>query len=197
LTWIPSNVSGDIIRTRDVLNLFVAREEKISQGGIEQLPSLLPRLWRLAVSLSGRPDLADDLVQSTCQRAIEKIEQFVPGSRFDSWVFTIIVSLWKNDRRAEAVRLGSGHVDASDIADLVHEDDPERNVYHRQVVAEVGRLPQAQRETVFLVYVEGFTYAEAAAILKIPIGTVMSRLASARRVPLLSGLVTTKTRVTG
>jgi RNA polymerase sigma-70 factor, ECF subfamily len=163
-----------------VSNLFVAKEEKMMRGGIEQLPSLLPRLWRLALSLSGRPDLADDLVQSACQRAIEKIGQFVPGSRFDSWVFTIIVSIWKNDRRAEAVRLGSGHVDASEIAALVQEGDPERSFYHRQVVAEVGRLPEAQRETVFLVYVEGYTYAEAATILAIPIGTVMSRLASAR-----------------
>ncbi len=150
------------------------------RGGIEQLPSLLPRLWRLALSLSGRPDLADDLVQSACQRAIEKIGQFVPGTRFDSWVFTIIVSIWKNERRAEAVRMGAGHIDASEIANLVQGDDPEQNLYHKQVVAEVGRLPEAQRETVLLVYVEGFTYAEAAAILAIPIGTVMSRLASAR-----------------
>jgi RNA polymerase sigma-70 factor, ECF subfamily len=163
-----------------VPNLFVAEEEKMMRGGLEQLPSLLPRLWRLALSLSGRPDLADDLVQSACQRAIERIVQFAPGSRFDSWVFTILVSIWKNERRAEAVRLGSGHVDAAEIAGLVQDGDPERALYHRQVVAEVGRLPEAQRETVFLVYVEGFTYAEAAIILTIPIGTVMSRLASAR-----------------
>ena len=56
----------------------------------------------------------------------------------------------------------------------------ETNIWAGQVLREVQALPEAQRETVFLVYVEGMTYREAAGVLAVPIGTVMSRLAAAR-----------------
>ena len=52
--------------------------------------------------------------------------------------------------------------------------------WHTQVMQRVKRLPEAQRNAVFLVYVEGFTYQEAAMTLSVPVGTIMSRLASAR-----------------
>jgi RNA polymerase sigma-70 factor (ECF subfamily) len=56
----------------------------------------------------------------------------------------------------------------------------ETNILAGQVLTHVQNLPEAQRETLFLVYVEGLTYREAAAVLDVPIGTVMSRLAGAR-----------------
>lgn len=59
--------------------------------------------------------------------------------------------------------------------------DTETNIFARQVLDKMMKLPEAQRETVFLVYVEGYAYREAAEMLEIPIGTVMSRLAAARK----------------
>ena len=56
----------------------------------------------------------------------------------------------------------------------------ETNIFAAQVLREVLDLPESQRETVLLVYVEGLTYREAAEVLKVPVGTVMSRLAAAR-----------------
>jgi len=56
----------------------------------------------------------------------------------------------------------------------------ETNITASAVLRAIGRLPEAQRETVLLVYGDGYTYAEAAAALAVPIGTVMSRLAAAR-----------------
>jgi RNA polymerase sigma-70 factor, ECF subfamily len=147
---------------------------------VGQLPALLPRLWRLGLSLSGKRDIAEDLAQSACRRAIERSHQFVAGTRFDSWVFAILVSIWKNERRAEAIRARANLIDVDDAPGLVAAGDPETALYHKQVVAEVGRLPEAQRETVMLVYVEGLSYAEAAHVLDVPIGTIMSRLSAAR-----------------
>ncbi len=144
------------------------------------LPALLPRLWRLAMSLSGRRDISDDLVQSACRRAMERANQFTPGSRLDSWVFTILVSIWRNECRAAHVRKNEALTGISYEAELISGHNPETAYYHKQVVMAVGLLPEAQRETVMLVYVEGFSYAEASHILEIPIGTVMSRLATAR-----------------
>jgi RNA polymerase sigma-70 factor (ECF subfamily) len=154
--------------------------EKLPPDIMAQLPALLPRLWRLGLSLSGRRDIAEDLAQSACRRAIERSHQFIAGTRFDSWVFAILVSIWKNERRSEAIRVRQSLADASDAAEFVCTTDPETALYHKQVVGEVGRLPEAQRETLMLVYVEGLSYAEAAGVLNVPIGTIMSRLAAAR-----------------
>jgi DNA-directed RNA polymerase specialized sigma24 family protein len=133
------------------------------RAGLE--PSLA-RLWRYALVLSRARDIADDLVQATCLRAIERADQFVPGTRVDRWLLAILRSIWLNEVPARRIREGGGCVAAEDTASAV--------------IRSIGQLPEAQRETVLLVYGEGYSYSEAAAALTVPIGTVMSRLAAAR-----------------
>ena len=147
------------------------------RAGLE--PSLA-RLWRYALVLSRARDAADDLVQATCLRAIERADQFVPGTRVDRWLFTILRSIWLNEIRSQRIREGGGFVDAEDalITDGVREI--EMNITASTVLRAVGRLPEAQRETILLVYGEGYSYAEAAAALGVPIGTIMSRLSAGR-----------------
>lgn len=113
-------------------------------------------------------------------RALDNADKFDPDSSAQAWLFTMARRLWLNDRRAAKVRLGSGVI-AVDEADLAAPGcDMETNILARQVFEQVMALPDAQRATVLLVYVEGHSYQEAADILDIPIGTVMSRLAAAR-----------------
>jgi RNA polymerase sigma-70 factor (ECF subfamily) len=132
------------------------------------------------VVLSGSRDTADDLVQASCLRALEKAHQFQPGTRLDRWLMAILRSIWLNDLRAARYRRGQGLVDAESVLVFDGIRQIEANISAAQVLKRVQSLPEAQRETVFLVYVEGFTYREAAAVLDVPIGTVMSRLAGAR-----------------
>jgi RNA polymerase sigma-70 factor, ECF subfamily len=152
------------------------RQRAVQQG----LPSLLKRLWRYGLVLSGDADVAHELVQATCLRALEKADQFQPGSHLVRWTYTILNSIWKNELRARRIRMGQGFVDPelALIVDGAHA--METNLLARQVLRELERLPEAQRETVFLVYGEGLSYREAAEILDVPIGTIMSRLAAAR-----------------
>jgi len=89
--------------------------------------------------------------------------------------------LWLNDLRAQKIRTAGGLLPVEDFDLPDAGPDTETNILARQVFAQVMALPEAQRATVILVYVEGYSYAEAAQILDIPIGTVMSRLASARK----------------
>jgi RNA polymerase sigma-70 factor, ECF subfamily len=146
------------------------------RAGLE--PSLA-HLWRYALVLSKARDVADDLVQATCLRAIERADQFVPGTRVDRWLFAILRSIWLNEIRSRRIRERGGVVDAEDVTtDGAREI--EMNITASAVLKAIGRLPEAQRETVLLVYGEGYTYAEAAAVLAVPIGTVMSRLAAVR-----------------
>ncbi|MBX2854866.1 MAG: RNA polymerase sigma factor [Rhodobacteraceae bacterium] len=146
----------------------------------EGLEAVYPRLWRYCVVLTGRRDRADDVAQAACLRALEKAVLFAPESQLDRWVFRIAQRLWLNELRADAVRRGGG-IAPIDSVDLI---DPtpasETNIFARQVLDSVMALPEAQRITVLLVFVEGFRYREAAEILDIPIGTVMSRLTAAR-----------------
>jgi RNA polymerase sigma-70 factor, ECF subfamily len=144
------------------------------------LRPLLPRLWRYGLVLSGRRDVADDLVQATCLRAIERADQFQPGTRLDRWLFAILHSVWLNEVRSRQIRQGAGFVDPETSLVLDGAGQMETTLTAIQVLREVERLPEAQRSAVFLVYVEGLAYREAAEVLSIPIGTVMSRLAAAR-----------------
>jgi RNA polymerase sigma factor (sigma-70 family) len=144
------------------------------------IASHLNRLWRYGLVLSGNRTAAEDLVQATCVRALEKSHQFEPGTRLDRWLFSILHSIWLNERRAERYRQGQGLVDPESVLIFDGIKEIETNILAGQVLREVQSLPEAQRETVFLVYVEGLTYRQAAEILAVPIGTIMSRLAGAR-----------------
>jgi RNA polymerase sigma-70 factor (ECF subfamily) len=147
---------------------------------IAHLPGLLPRLWRFGLVLSHDRDMAEELVQMTCVRAIERARQFTPGTRLDCWLFAILRSVWLNELRSRRTRTGEGLDDPEEVLVVDGAREIEMNILAAQVFAEVMELPQAQRETVLLVYVEGFTYREAAELLGIPAGTVMSRLAAVR-----------------
>jgi RNA polymerase sigma-70 factor, ECF subfamily len=140
----------------------------------------LPRLWRYGLLLSGNRDTAEDLVQATCVRAIERAHQFQSGTRLDRWLIAILHSIWLNEIRSRKVRQGRGLVDADAVLVFDGIKETETNILAAQVLREVQGLPEVQRETVYLVYVEGLTYREAAETLAIPIGTIMSRLAAAR-----------------
>ena len=148
----------------------------------EELAKLRDRLWRFCMMRTGgnKPD-ADDLFQATALRTLEKAHQFEPGSRFDNWAFTIAVSIWRNELRSRSVRLGQGIEDADETNLGNDYRTGETNIFASEVLNRIAALPKAQRMAIMLVYVEGYSYREAAEILDIPIGTVMSRLATARQ----------------
>lgn len=141
------------------------------------LPALLGRLWRFAMVLSHNEETAGELVQKTCLRALQRSHQFQPETRLDRWTFSILASLWKNELRAERIRRGGGFVEAEEVLVSDGREQLETQVFLNQILT---KLPELHRSAVLLVYVEGLSYAEAAAALDIPVGTVMSRLANAR-----------------
>lgn len=155
----------------------------MSDSARSQLVALLPRLRRFARGLSRSVDQADDLVQAACERALSRLDQWTPGTRLDSWMFRIIQTIWLDQRRAAKVRGGDWVADLETASAHLAEDG-ERRVEARLTLDEVrrtvARLPDDQRIVLLLVSVEGATYKEAAEILGVPIGTIMSRLARAR-----------------
>jgi len=147
----------------------------------DKLTKIYPRLWRFSLFLTGDKANADDLSQDTALRALDNAEKFRPDTNFDSWVFTIARRIWLNEKRSEKVRRAGGLVSIDQIEIVSIEADPEMNIIIRQLLTEIMALPESQRIVVLMAYVEGYRYREVAEILDIPIGTVMSRLASARK----------------
>jgi RNA polymerase sigma-70 factor, ECF subfamily len=145
-----------------------------------QLPPLLSRLWRFAMVQCRNADTAQDLVQAACVRAIERADQFVPGTRFDRLVFSILASIWHNEIEKQRVRTGHGVVEADSIASNEFLETVEMNTTVKQIVALIAALPEQQRTIALLVYVEGFTFDEASRALGVPIGTLLSRMAAVR-----------------
>ncbi len=147
----------------------------------EELVALLPRLRRFAHGLSQQREEADDLVQEACERALSRSELWTPGTRLDSWMYRIIQNLWYDRLRSRRVR---GETVDADVLDQQADEQAHHLPERRQAVAEVSRRLQAlspeHREVLMLVCVEEHSYKEAADILQIPVGTVMSRLARAR-----------------
>ena len=141
-----------------------------------ELIDLLPRLQRYARNLSFSDSDADELVQSTCLRVLEKHHQYRPGTNFDRWAFTVMSSIRNNHLRS--LKPQESLSETEDI--LPGTADTESNTYHAQVLAMVHNLGAAHKQVMLLVYMEGFSYQEAADILNVPIGTVMSRIARAR-----------------
>lgn len=145
------------------------------------LPGNYARLWRFALVLTGDRSSADDLAQATALRAVEYARSFKPGTHLDRWLFVIARRIWLNEKRSEKVRRSGGLVPVEDIDIPDPKENPETNIFAADVFRLVMELPEAQRITVLLVYVEGHSYQEAAEILDIPAGTIMSRLSAARK----------------
>jgi RNA polymerase sigma-70 factor (ECF subfamily) len=159
---------------------LVSGGDRVSVRFGDQLIAVLPRLRRFARGLSGSVADADDLVQAACERALARQHQFQEGTRFDSWMFRIVQTIWIDQVRARDVRKEDG-----DIAeDRLGSDEPARRVEARLALNEVRRaldhLPPDQRAALLLVTVEGLSYKEAAEALQVPVGTIMSRLSRAR-----------------
>jgi len=154
----------------------------VSEDIRTRMVALLPRLRRFACALTGDPEQGDDLVQETCLRALSRVEQWQPGTRLDSWMYRIAQNIWYDRVRASRVRGETVDIDAVEtLAGTDGRDVAESRLTLQAVSAAMVRLPPDQRALVALVCVEGFSYKEAADIADIPIGTVMSRLARARR----------------
>jgi RNA polymerase sigma-70 factor (ECF subfamily) len=148
----------------------------------KQLGDFTPRLRRFALALTRSHADADDLVQSTLERALACLQQWERGTRLDSWLYRIAQNLWIDQRRTARLR---GPTESADAAmQLTGEDGRElneRQLMIRDAMRAMAALPEDQQAVLALVSIEGLPYGEAAKVLGVPIGTVMSRLARARR----------------
>jgi RNA polymerase sigma-70 factor (ECF subfamily) len=146
-------------------------------------------LYRTALRLTRVKADAEDLVQETYLKAFRAADRFEPGTNLRAWLFTILHNTARNrarDRAKDAITYDSDTVERAADAPLHGiADTPEtlllRETLAPELQAAIDELPEAFRQAVWLRDVEEFSYAEIAAVLDVPAGTVMSRISRGRR----------------
>lgn len=141
---------------------------------------LIPALRRYACMLSKDRSVADDLVQDCLERLCTRWHLRDPDGQLRAWIFAILHNLAMNHFRRSARHGPHMAIEDADEAFLALPASQENAVNHGQVLAAIDRLPEEHRNVFLLIAVEELSYAEAASVLGIPIGTVMSRLYRAR-----------------
>lgn len=154
----------------------------------ERLADILPRLESTAYFVTGSRETARDLVQDTCERAWSRRGQW-SGCSFDHWIFSILRSRWQDQirRQAQSVANIDPSNDGKQVSDIWAAAQIEAALQRPDLEKVWRQLSKGQREVVGMVHILGHTYAETAAILDVPIGTVMSRLHRAHRAAARSG----------
>lgn len=148
----------------------------------DEIVAFLPRLRRFAYSLTGNLADGDDLVQDVCLKALDRAHQWRPGTRLDSWMYRIAQNAWIDKVRAAKVRSDARTAVLMQPDDTKAAHNPAEDRLALQAVSDgIKELPEEQQIVVALVCIDGLSYREAAEATDVPIGTIMSRLARARR----------------
>jgi RNA polymerase sigma-70 factor (ECF subfamily) len=144
----------------------------------KQIADSRNQLYRTALAWCGEAMVADDLAQETLIIALQRVNQLRDRNRLNAWLYSILSNCWRQHLRRvrRDVELEDTHISC--------DEGPETRSSELEIFDRVRRailkLPAGQRQTVTLVDLVGFSYAEVAEILDIPIGTVMSRLHTSR-----------------
>ena len=148
----------------------------------------LDTIYRAAVALCGRVDNAEDLVQATYLKALERFESFQPGTNCRAWLLRILRNTWIDQLRHMKIAGPEVRIEENLVADPPREqemiwsdaDDILENFSDEQVIKALGELSDEQRLALFLVDVEDFSHEEVGAIMNVATGTVKSRTSRAR-----------------
>ena len=146
---------------------------------VDDIVALLPDLRAFARFMCREREAADDLVQNTVLAALNKQEQFEPGTNLKGWLFTIMRNRFYSDLRSQR-RRPSG-VDADQTAPLAAVDNPEATVAMKELSSSLWQLSAQAREALILVGAGGFSYEEASRLCGCTVGTLKVRVSRARK----------------
>lgn len=143
------------------------------------LEPLIPALRRYAFALTRNSDSADDLVQDCLERALSRWHLRRRDGDLRAWLFAILRNRFLSTLRSRAVR--GPHLPIEEELLPATGGDAEGALHARDILGALDRMPEDQKSLLLLVGVEDLSYEEAARVLGIPLGTVMSRLSRARQ----------------
>ena len=142
----------------------------------DNLHEQIAGLRRYALVLTRNRDDAEDLVQDTLAKALDKAHTWQPGSDLRPWLFRILHNTHVSNLRKQKVRADA----APDLPEPVMPETQTASMELKQVLGALDKIPEAQRKPILLVALEDMSYADAARSLDVPLGTFMSRLGRGR-----------------
>ncbi len=147
---------------------------------LDEIEECVPSLRRYARGLLRERDAADDLVQDCLERALRKRKLWRPSGPLRAWLFRIMLNIYRDDLRKAKTRGVHEPLDEMLIEPSVPPRQGDRLALN-ELASAIALLPVDQRQALLLVALEGFSYTQAASLLEIPPGTLMSRLGRARK----------------
>jgi RNA polymerase sigma-70 factor (ECF subfamily) len=168
-------------------------EEDVQRFQRDALP-LLDSLYGAALRMTRNPADAEDLVQETMLRAYRSFDRFEPGTNLKAWLFRILTNAYINayrKKQREPQKVSQDQIEDFDLYQELKDHDPDLartpenivldSLVDSDILEAIEDLPEQFRLAVVLSDIEGFSYAEMAEIMDVPMGTVMSRLHRGRR----------------
>jgi RNA polymerase sigma-70 factor (ECF subfamily) len=162
-------------RSQESGTLTLITNKRYIRGELEKRRELL---YRLAFSWCHNPALADDLVQDAMVKALKNARQLKDTAAIKGWLSKILANCWYDYLRRTRETVDLDNLPYEEISS--EGDEHEQQDIVSRVRAMIATLPIGQRQVITLVDLAGFSYAEIAEILEIPVGTVMSRISRAR-----------------
>jgi RNA polymerase sigma-70 factor, ECF subfamily len=161
-----------------VAQVIRAHTEPVDQAFVDGVMDALPNLRAFALSLTGKLDQAEDLVQDTVLKALTKQDTFEAGTNLQAWLFTILRNGFYSTHRKTSREVEDG--DGSHAAGMIAIPDQEDKLALQDLSSALEKLPQEQREAIILIGAEGMSYEDAAEALGVKVGTIKSRVNRAR-----------------
>ncbi|MCC2651360.1 MAG: polymerase subunit sigma-70 [Microvirga sp.] len=169
----------DLARLVDrVAQVIRAHTEPVDQEFVNGVMDALPNLRAFALSLTGKVDQAEDLVQDTVLKALTKQDTFESGTNLQAWLFTILRNGFYSTHRKTSREVEDG--DGTHAASMIAIPDQEDKLALQDLSTALEKLPQEQREAIILIGAEGMSYEDAAEALGVKVGTIKSRVNRAR-----------------
>ena len=144
-----------------------------------RLVKAIPMLKNISRRYIFDPNRADDLVQDTLLKAIDSSDSYVEADKFHAWLSVIMANTYEHCRKAESHTV-SGVDTSPDCIYAARCSYTDNRYEYRNIIEQIRYLPPMHR-TPFMLYVEGYKYEEIARKLGLPLGTVKSRISTARQ----------------
>jgi len=161
---------------------YWARNKSLKREFEEKILEHIDSLYNLAIRMTQNEQDAEDLVQEASLKAYRHFDKFKPGTNFKAWIMTIARNIYINCYRKKLKEPQKIEFEAvEDFIALTEISGAQEEIFSENIKSSIDRLPEELRTTIMLFYAEGFSYKEIAKIMDVPMGTVMSRLYTARQ----------------
>lgn len=161
----------------------LARNENLKKEFEERLLEHIDSLYNVAIRMAQNRQDAEDLVQEAVLRAYRNFAKFEEGTNFKAWMITIVRNVFINKyrkRMKEPQKIEFEEVE--NFVSLPEISGAQEEIFSETIKPSIDKLPEELRTTIILFYAEEFSYKEIAKIMDVPVGTVMSRLYTARQI---------------